>query len=126
MARVERAVLPRMLLLMASSAAAAVQLTFYYPEEGNYSYIKIACVRSVFGDPLFPNQRPATFLRNNSALSANDFASLAVGEVEADIVFTAEQEGGFFCRTGGTAPVEQSDIHYFAGVSSLVALPPAV
>ena len=115
-------VLPWMLLLMASSAAAAVQLRVDYPEAGNYSHVKLSCTQeSSFGsaDQLRMDQRPATFLRNDSRLSADDFVFLSVSEVEAEIVFTAEQEGEFVCRTGGTAPVENSTILYLAGVSSL-------
>ena len=38
-------VLPWMLLLMASSAAAAVQLRVEYPEDGNYSHVRLTCER---------------------------------------------------------------------------------
>ena len=119
MTGVAGSVLSWMLLLMASSAGAAVQLIVQYPEYGNFSRVRLTCAQEgSFPDPLRRDQRPATFLRNDSALSANDFVSLeAVSEVEVETIFTAEQEGGFFCRTGGTAPVEQSDIHYLAGVS---------
>ena len=117
-------VLPWMLLLMASYAAAAVQLRVEYPQEaeGNYSHVRLSCTQGGdFPDPLPGNQRPATFLRNDSVLSASDFVSLeAVDEMDAvEIVFTVEQEGEFFCSTGGTAPVENSSILYLAGVSSL-------
>ena len=71
-----------------------------------------------FTYPLRAEQRPATFFRNNSELSANDFVSLKnVSDEDAvEIVFTAEQEGEFFCRT---ALGEMSSILYLAGVSSL-------
>ena len=111
-------VLPWMLLLMASSAAAAVQLRVEYPEDENYSYVRLTCQRleGNFPGPLLTTQRPATFFRNDSVLYKNDFISLSVSEVEVEIVFTAEQEGEFFCRT---ALGEDSNILYLAGVSSL-------
>ena len=114
-------VLPWMLLLMVSSAAAAVQLTVNYPEDGNYSHVRLICERleGSFTNPLLAEQRPAMFFRNDSVLFENDFLFLNVSDVEAEIVLTAEQEGEFFCRTGGTAPVEISSILYLAGVSSL-------
>ena len=112
-------VLPWMLLLMASYAAAAVQLRVYYPEDGNYSHVRLTCERleGSFTYPLRAEQRPAACFRNNSELSANDVDSM--NDVEVEIVFTAEQEGEFFCSTRGTEPVENSSILYLAGVSSL-------
>ena len=100
-----------------------MQLRVNYPEDGNYSHVRLTCERleGNFPGPLLATQRPAKFFRNDSELSANDFVSLeAVSDEDAvEIVFNAEQEGEFFCRTGGTASVENSNILYLAGVSSL-------
>ena len=106
-----------MLLLLVSSSI-AIELVVGYPNEGNFSSVRLTCIKGgPFGDPLLSNQRPATFVRNSSEITVESVVSLVIlNDVQIAVVFSAEQEGGFSCRTGGTAPTEESAPLYLAGL----------
>ena len=108
-------VLPWMLLLMASSAT-AVELVV---EEtgGLFSVLTLTCIAGgTSDDPLPVDQRPATFLRNGSEITADDVVSLVtMSDVQVAIIFNAEQEGEFSCKNLQSV---ESNRHFLAGICS--------
>ena len=106
------------LLLLLVSSSIAIELVVSYPNEGNFSYVTLTCFKGgPFRDPLLSSQRPATFVRNSSEITVESVVSLVIlSDVQIAVVFGPEQEGGFSCRTGGTAPTEESPPRYLAGL----------
>ena len=99
------------LLLLSLTAPATAQegtpsppsMTVTYPEEGNFSHVKLTCVGNL-GDPL----ETATFGRNFSGVFSEilEGSDDVVSMVDTDgatvqFVFNQSQEGAFSCESDG-------------------------
>ena len=105
------------LLLLLRTSAATVDLKVTYPTEleRNFSFVILHCLQATFNDPLPPEQRPVTFLRNGTEITEEDVVSLEFrGDVTALLTINRVQEGDFSCRS---ATGVESTRHSLAGSS---------
>ena len=104
------------LLLLLGTSAATVNLKVTYPKlERNFSFVTLQCLQATFNDPLPPEQRPVTFLRNGTEIRKEDVVSLEICEdITALLVINRVQEGDFSCRS---ATGVESTRHSLAGSS---------
>ena len=95
------------LLLLSLTAPATAQgapsMTVDYPEEGNFSHVKLTCVGNL-GETL----TTATFARNFSGVfseileSSDDVVSMVdIDGPTVQFVFNQSQEGAFSCESNG-------------------------
>ena len=106
----------------------AVQLHVDYPTVdsdsggGDYSLVRLSCLRTSPGEPLNRDQSPAVFLRNGSLITPPNSSLVQVTDAGTNyilFVFTQEQEGEFSCRT---ALGEQSPAVGLAGNAITLAV----
>ena len=74
-------------------------MTVSYPEEGNFSHVKLTCVGNL-GDML----TTATFARDDSEImeGSEDVVSMVVIDgATVEFVFDQSQEGAFSCESNG-------------------------
>ena len=91
------------LLLLSLTAPATAQgapsMTVTYPEEGNFSHVKLTCVGNL-GDML----TIATFAREDSDImeGSDDVVSMVdIDGATVEFVFDQSQEGAFSCESNG-------------------------
>ena len=98
------------LLLLSLTAPATAQgapsMTVTYPEEGNFSHVKLTCVGN-FGDP-------AKFGRNFSGVfseileGSEDVVSMVdIDGPTVEFVFNQSQEGAFSCESNGLRSADE-------------------
>ena len=88
-----------LLLSLTAPATAQPSMTVTYPEEGNFSHVKLTCVGNL-GDML----TIATFAREDSEIlegSDNVVSMVVIEGATVQFVFNQSQEGAFSCESDG-------------------------
>ena len=92
-----------LLSLTAPAAQGALSMTVTYPENRNFSHVKLTCVGNL-GDPL----TTAKFGRNDSGVfsdileGSEDVVSMVdIDGPTVEFVFNQSQEGAFSCESNG-------------------------